>query len=574
MNMGRPGLRRPRSFSQERVTPARTGACLLSLVFLFCVPAWTQLAIPFPPAAAQAEVPTDALGRATPRGTVLGFVSAARKGDNELAAQYLSTRLRGKAATDLARQLFIVLDRRLPARLNELSDKPEGSLSDPLKPNQELAGTISSANGNVDIIVERVDRGKSGPLWLFSSQTLDSIPDLYEEINVVSVDNVLPELLVNTRIAGIVLFEWLAVFVGMPLFYLITALLNRLLSRLVGLLRRRRYRTPDLPNPEVLPRPIRLLLLAFVIRWLLTKLSLPLLARQFWSTTASIITIAGCVWLLILLNSRVEEYIRRRLRVRNLTGATSMLRLTRRVVDVLVIFAGVLMAMYHFGVNPTAALAGLGVGGIAVALAAQKTLENVIGGVSLLFDQAVRLGDTLRVGDTLGTVDDIGLRSTRIRTLDRTVVSVPNGQIANMSIENLSSRDKFWFHPILSLRYGTTSPQMHAVLEGIRSLLGESGHVEPNSVHVRFLRFGPSSLDVEVFAYVLARDWNHFLETQEILLLRIMECIESAGVQIALPSQAIFLAAASTSTEAGMEGLLKAPAPDKKTSDQAAAKSA
>jgi MscS family membrane protein len=501
-------------------------------------------------------------------------LSATRKGDNELAAQYLNTRLRGQAARDLAHQLFVVLDRRLPARLNLISDKPEGSLSDPLKPDQELVGTISSDNGGVDILVERVDRAESGSLWLFSSKTLDSIPELYEEINVVSVDNVLPEFLVSTRIGGILLFHWLAVFVGMPLFYLLAALLNRLLSHLVGRLRRRLYRKPDLPNPEVLPTPIRLLLQAFVIRLLLAKLGLPLLARQLWSTTASILTIAGCVWLMILLDSRVEEYIGQRLRGRNRAGATLVLRLMRRMVDVLVIFVGVLVALHHFRVDPTAALAGLGVGGIAVALAAQKTLENVIGGVSLIFDRTVSVGDTLRVEATLGTVVDIGLRSTRIRTLDRTMISVPNGQIANMSLENLSLRDKFWFHPILSLQYGTTASQMEAVLDSIRSLLHQTQHVEPDSVRVRFLRFGPSSLDVEAFAYVLASDWNHFLETQERLLIRSMKCIESAGAQIAMTSQAIFLAATSTPIDGRVEGSLRRPASDKKTSDQAAAKSA
>ena len=251
-----------------------------------------------------------------------------------------------------------------------------------------------------------------------------------------------------------------------------------------------------------------------------------------------------------------------------------MLRLTRRLVDGLIIFAGVLVALYHFGVQPTAALAGLGVGGIAVALAAQKTLENVIGGVSLIFDRTVSVGDMLRVGPTLGTVGDIGLRSTRIRTLERTMVSVPNGQIANMTLENLSARDKFWFHPMLALRYGTTSPQVDAVLDSIRRLLDQTQLVDPSSVRVRFLRFGPSSLDVEIFAYILARDWNHFLEIQESLLLSIMACIEAAGVQIALPSQAIFVAGASTTIDARLEGLLKAPAPNKKTSDQATAKSA
>ena len=134
-----------------------------------------------------------------------------------------------------------------------------------------------------------------------------------------------------------------------------------------------------------------------------------------------------------------------------------MLRLVRRVADVLVVAAGGLVTLHYFGVDPTAALAGLGIGGIAVALAAQKTLENVIGGLSIIFDQAVRVGDFLKLGDTVGTVDSIGLRSTRIRTLDRTILSVPNGQIANVNIETLSARDKFWFHHFVGLRYETTS---------------------------------------------------------------------------------------------------------------------
>jgi MscS family membrane protein len=172
----------------------------------------------------------------------------------------------------------------------------------------------------------------------------------------------------------------------------------------------------------------------------------------------------------------------------------------------------------------------------------------------------------------LGTVDDIGLRSTRIRTLDRTVVTVPNGQIANLSLESLSARDKFWFHPLLSLRCGTTSAQVQAVLDSVRSLLEGSPHLEPESLRVRFLGFGRSSLDVDVFAYALAGDWNRFLEIQEALLLRIMECIESAGTEIAIPSQTIFMAAASNSTEAEM-GLLRTPGPRKprkKTNDPAA----
>ena len=558
---GRHKAQTPSALLSRRQGPRfRIHTCLLFLVWLLPVIASAQLSVPgTTPAAAQPEGPKDPLGRTTPRGTVLGFVTASRKGDDQLAERYLNTRLRGKAATDLAHQLFVVLDRRLPARLDQISDKPEGSLRDPLEPNRELVGTISGESRNIDIFVESVNRGKSGSVWLFSGKTLDSVPDLYEEINAVAVDHVLPEFLVDVQFAGIALFEWLAVLVGIPLFYFIAALLNRLLSSLVGLLRRRLRRKPDLPNPQVLPYPIRLLLAAGAIHWLLTKLSLPLMARQFWTSTANIFTIAGCVWLLILVNDQGEDYFYRRLRLHKATGGASLLRLTRRLIDILIVFVGVLATLHYFGVSPTAALAGLGVGGIAVAFAAQKTLENVFGGVSLIFDEVVHVGDVLKVGDTLGTVDDIGLRSTRIRTQNRTMVSVPNGQIATMTLENFSSRDKFWLHQICALCYGTASPRMCTVIEGIRSLLQENQQVERDSVRVRFIRFGLSSLDVEVSAYVLARDWDDFLELQGRIFLRMMECIESAGVQIALPSQTIFMGGAPQAVDTGTEKVLKAP---------------
>jgi len=495
-------------------------------------------------------------------------LSAAHKGNYEIAALYLDTHQHGKSAAILAHQLFVVLDRRLPARLNQLSDQPEGSLPDPLRPYRDMVGTIASVNGNVDILLDRVDIGNGELRWLFSGTTLESIPRLYDEINVVSVDSVLPEGMVNTRLAGIPLFEWLAVMVGMPLLYVLALLVSRLSSPLAGKLRRHLRKRPDLPNPNVVPRPFRLLFVAFVILWTISKVSLPLLARQFWSSTATMIIIASCVWLFILLNGRVEGLLRQRL-ARGHTGAASILRLGRRVIDVLAVFVGMLVGLNHFGVNPTAALAGLGVGGIAVALAAQKTLENVIGGASIIFDQAVRVGDSLKFAEMQGTVEDIGLRSTRIRTPDRTVVSVPNGQIANASLENISIRDKFWFHPNLCLRWETTASQMRSVLEALSNLLAQHSHVERDSIRVRFFRFGTSSLDVEVFAYFFAGDWVHFLEIQQELLLQIMEIVQAAGTQMALQSHVVYPAAVSATDGTSAQVSLRTPVTDTKPIDHA-----
>jgi hypothetical protein len=339
-------IRRDCSLRQKIVARLYAGACLLSLIPLFCIPAWAQHVTPKPTLGAdQPEAPPDAVGRSTPRGTVLGFLMAARKGDDEQAALYLDTQLRSKAAASLAHQLFVVLDRRLPARLRAPSDKPEGSLSDPLRPDRELLGAVRGENRTVEVILERVGRGNWGSLWLFSRETLESIPDLYDEIDVVAVDSILPPFLVENRFAGIVLFEWLAVFVGVPLFFLLTAVLSRLLSALVGYALRNWYRKPHLRNPQVLHMPIRILLLAALIRWLIGKLGLPLMARQFWLSTATIFTVVGCVWVLMLLTGMVEAHLCERVQERKFPAATLMLRFARRMADILFVFAGLLVTL-------------------------------------------------------------------------------------------------------------------------------------------------------------------------------------------------------------------------------------
>jgi MscS family membrane protein len=494
------------------------------------------------PAASRPEAAParDSLGRDTPRGTVLGFMTASRAGRAEVGPQYLDIRPGDPRAAELARKLFIVLDRRLPPRLAELSDRPEGSLANPLKPDQDVVGTIAVADGTLDLVLVRVNRGAPSPVWLFSRQTLDRIPEVFDEINLVVLDDFLPAFLVKPRLFGVRLVSYLTLLLVTPLCFRLLGALGLLLRPLIAA--RRDGRAGDAPaNP--IPGAARLLLIAIAIRWLLGVVDLALPERMFWSGTAAALTIVAVVWALLLLNAAAERYLHRRMRVSGHAEVAAMLRLARRVADVIAIAAGVLVMLHYVGVDPTAALAGLGIGGIAVALAAQKTLENLIGGLSIIFDKAVRVGDFLKIGDTIGSVDYIGLRSTRIRTLDRTIVSVPNSQIANANIETLSARDKFWFHHFVGLRYETTAAQMRSVLNGIRAYLASHPIVDGSEpIRVRLVRFGPFSLDVEVFAYLRARDWDAFLETQQDLLLDVMGIVERSGTTIALPSQSVYMA--------------------------------
>jgi MscS family membrane protein len=374
----------------------------------------------------------------------------------------------------------------------------------------------------------------------------------------VQLDRYLPRFL-TYRVAGIRLFEWLAITVLIPCLYRLLGVLDWVLRPAILEWRRRSGGLAEAVSPRV-PGPVRLLLLVVVLRSVIPSFDLPLAERQLWAAITGLLAIGAVVWLALLSIGYSERYVHRRVRELNLGESRALVRLARRIADVVVISAGGVAVLYFFGVDPTAALAGLGIGGIAVALAAQKTLENVIGGFSIVFDKAVRVGDVLKLGTTTGTVDHVGLRSTRIRTVDRTIVTIPNGQIATADIETLSDRDKFRFHHIVGVSYHTTAAQMRAVSSRVRDLLVGSQAVEVESVRVQFFRLSASSLDIEVFAYVFAGSWVEFLAVQQELLLQMMEIVEQSGTEIAFPTQTVHFRDVGVASLASMSaGLAHVP---------------
>ena len=189
----------------------------------------------------------------------------------------------------------------------------------------------------------------------------------------------------------------------------------------------------------------------------------------------------------------------------------------------------------------TTALAGVGIGGIAIALGAQKSLENLIGGIAVLSDEVIRVGDFCRFGDKSGVVEDISLRSTRIRTDQRTELSIPNGMLATMSVENLTRRDKMLFEAKLGLRYESTPDQLRAVLADTRRMLYEHPKVEQESAGIRFSGFEHHALRVELSCYLLTTNDTEYLAIREDLLLRMLEIVKAAGTGFALPSRTVYL---------------------------------
>jgi MscS family membrane protein len=209
-----------------------------------------------------------------------------------------------------------------------------------------------------------------------------------------------------------------------------------------------------------------------------------------------------------------------------------------------------LAALDSFGFDVTALIAGLGVGGLAFALAAQKTLENLFGGATLLADRPVRVGDFCRFGDQLGVVEEIGMRSTRIRTLSRTLIAVPNAEFSSLQLENFAARDKILFKPRLGLRYETTPDQLRYVLVEVRRMLYAHPKIDDDPARVRFVNFGDFSLDLDIWAYVLATDFNEYLEIAEDLNLRIMDIVSESGTGFAFPSSTTYLAQDDSPDEA------------------------
>jgi MscS family membrane protein len=222
-------------------------------------------------------------------------------------------------------------------------------------------------------------------------------------------------------------------------------------------------------------------------------------------------------------------------------GLAGLLPLGRQISQVVLVALGLVAVLNELGFQVASLLAGVGIGGIALALAAQKTVENLFGSVAIGVDQPFRVGDFVKVDDVSGTVEAVGMRSTRIRTLDRTIVTIPNGKLSEMRAETFAVRDRIRLYANLGLAFGTTAAQMRAVLDGIQGALRAQPKLFPEGMSVRFTEVQESALNVEVSAWLATADWNEFTLLRQELLLRFLEVVEGAGTSLAFPTRTVHL---------------------------------
>jgi len=208
----------------------------------------------------------------------------------------------------------------------------------------------------------------------------------------------------------------------------------------------------------------------------------------------------------------------------------------------LILFVALLMWMDNLGFNVTTLLAGLGVGGIAVGLAAKRSIENFIGAIIIYTAQPLKVGDFCRIDGTLGVVEEIGLRATTLRTLERTLVTIPNATLTNVDIENLSHRDKILYRHKIQLAIESTPEQLRGILRRVKELLLSRPDVDPDPARIRFLEYGEHSLNFEVYAYIKTRDFDEFLAISEQLNLQILDIITEEGTRLAIPARSVAIA--------------------------------
>lgn len=257
--------------------------------------------------------------------------------------------------------------------------------------------------------------------------------------------------------------------------------------------------------------------------------------------TATIFVNAAAIWLFWLAILAIFERIVQARGIPEDSFDAHLWRLGARTLGTLASVVIIGNAAQNLGLPLYSVVAGLGIGGLAVALAIRPTLENLIGGIMLYLDQPVRVGDFCSFGDKTGTVETIGVRTTKIRALDRTLISIPNAALADMQLINWAKCDRMLISATIGLRYETENDQLRHVLVKFREMLHAHPKIHSETVRVRFAGFGQSSLDIGVRIYALTQDFNEFHAIREDVLLRMSEIVKNSGSSFAFPSQTLYM---------------------------------
>ena len=292
---------------------------------------------------------------------------------------------------------------------------------------------------------------------------------------------------------------------------------------------------------RIIERPIRILLIGLAIAIISTALQFTGDLDEIADNIANALIITSIfhfVYNLVDIIGITSENVRR------FTGIhieDRLLPFLRVVAKFFLVIMGLLIVVQEFGYSITGLLASFGVIGLAVSLAAQDTVANVIGFTSIVSDNPFEMGDYIVTGDIAGTVEKVGVRTTRIRKLDQYLVTIPNHNLTDAAVTNWSRLSKRRLDFYVGLSYQTTASQMRDILQQIRDMLKDRDTIDTESVIVNFVEFDDSALNIRIIAYILLADWAEFTTEQEQINLEIMDIVETVGVSMAFPSTSVYI---------------------------------
>jgi len=297
-----------------------------------------------------------------------------------------------------------------------------------------------------------------------------------------------------------------------------------------------------------LQKPVEFLVLTLGLFAAFTVLQLPVEPfnlRRLAVAVCKVMATFGGGWILFNLVDLLNVWLGRWAQQTESTLDDHLLPFIRKCLKAFILMMAVILAIQNLGYSVSGLLASLGIGGLAVALAAKDTLSNVFGSLMLILDRPFKLGDWIKAGDMEGVVEEIGFRSTRIRTFAKTLITVPNSVIANLPLDNFSRMPIRRIKLTVGVTYATTPTQMQTAVESIRALLRRHPAIDQDFFLVNFTDFGASSLDIMVYCFTTTTVWGDYLDARQDLCLQIMHLLEDQGLEIAFPSRSVYLHPAS-----------------------------
>ncbi|TWX66799.1 mechanosensitive ion channel [Colwellia demingiae] len=478
------------------------------------------------------DVPKDDFERGQPRSAIAGYLRALRSGDLTLATNYLDYRnLSEKTLSvgkeELARQLGVVLNRTLWVDLNSISSLKEGRKNDNLPSYRELVGQVEFQDNNVDVLLQRVPRAQDKvKIWKISNATVEKIPRLFKRYSYSPLGEILAKKLPAVDLFGVMLWQWLYFTMMIVMYFFIAKIVTWLAA--FGI--KRVYKNVSSEVLTFIKEPFALLIAIIFARNFHDEANVTIALKAV--TEGSTLLIIAWCWVFFRFIDLMKTLLAKKFIAQDRPLAVYLLRPAGTVIKIIIFSIASLHWLENLGFNASTLLAGLGIGGLAIALAAQKTVENIIGAITLYTSAPIKIGNFCRFGNSLGVVEEIGLRATRIRTLDRSVIYVANAKFIDMNIENYSEREKMAFKPKIFLAPNTPKENIDALLVAIRTMLSSTDSLAASPLRSHFKAYTIYGLELDVFAYVNTTDFDVFLDEINQLNLNILALLNEHDCKV------------------------------------------